>query len=143
MVKAGNVPTVPRQENGDTFHLQFGSGKVGKMGTGNFNITLANDQMADHRPFVVRHHDPARARAGLAASFIGGDLVVIPQGQHARRRRRRVHEVHPLGQESGRGLREALNLTTRSDMADNQYFKAEPLVQDVAKALAVGRRRTR
>jgi multiple sugar transport system substrate-binding protein len=33
----------------------------------------------------------------------------------------------------------ALNLTTRSDMIDNKYFKAEPLVQDVAKALTVGR----
>src|SRR4029079_3110966 len=33
----------------------------------------------------------------------------------------------------------ALNLTTRSDMADNKYFKPEPLVQDVAKALTVGR----
>ena len=33
----------------------------------------------------------------------------------------------------------ALNLTTRSDMVDNKYFKAEPLVQDVAKALTVGR----
>ena len=32
-----------------------------------------------------------------------------------------------------------LNLTTRADMADNKYFKAEPLVQDVAKALTVGR----
>jgi len=33
----------------------------------------------------------------------------------------------------------ALNLTTRSDMVDNKYFVAEPLVQDVAKALEVGR----
>jgi multiple sugar transport system substrate-binding protein len=33
----------------------------------------------------------------------------------------------------------ALNLTTRTDMVDNKYFKAEPLVQDVAKALDVGR----
>jgi multiple sugar transport system substrate-binding protein len=33
----------------------------------------------------------------------------------------------------------ALNLTTRGDMVDNPYFKAEPLVQDVAKALEVGR----
>ena len=36
------------------------------------------------------------------------------------------------------GYAKLLNLTTRSDMTDNQYFKAEPLVQDVAKALAVG-----
>jgi multiple sugar transport system substrate-binding protein len=35
----------------------------------------------------------------------------------------------------------SLNLTTRTDpkLVDNQYYKAEPLVQDVAKALAVGR----
>jgi multiple sugar transport system substrate-binding protein len=33
----------------------------------------------------------------------------------------------------------ALNLTTRTDMTNNKYFQAEPLVQDVAKALAVGR----
>ena len=41
MVKAGNVHAGDRTENGETFHLQFGSGKVGMMGTGNFNITLA------------------------------------------------------------------------------------------------------
>jgi multiple sugar transport system substrate-binding protein len=33
----------------------------------------------------------------------------------------------------------ALNLTTRTDMVENKYFQAEPLVQDVAKALTVGR----
>jgi len=35
----------------------------------------------------------------------------------------------------------ALNLTTRTDpkLSDNQYYKAEPLIQDVSKALAVGR----
>ncbi len=32
-----------------------------------------------------------------------------------------------------------LNMTTRGDMADNKYFKENPLVQDVAKALAVAR----
>ncbi len=35
----------------------------------------------------------------------------------------------------------ALNLPTRTDpkLTDNQYYKAEPLIADVAKALAVGR----
>ena len=32
-----------------------------------------------------------------------------------------------------------LNMTTRGDMADNKYFKAEPKVQDVAKAIAVAK----
>ena len=34
------------------------------------------------------------------------------------------------------GYAKLLNMTTRGDMADNKYFKAEPLVQDVAKALS-------
>jgi multiple sugar transport system substrate-binding protein len=35
----------------------------------------------------------------------------------------------------------ALNLPTRTDpkLTDNQYYKAEPLMGDVAKALAVGK----
>jgi len=37
------------------------------------------------------------------------------------------------------GYAKLLNLTTRADMVDNKYFKAEPLVRDVAKALTVGR----
>ena len=37
------------------------------------------------------------------------------------------------------GYAKLLNLTTRADMVDNQYFKSEPLVQEVAKALTVGR----
>jgi len=37
------------------------------------------------------------------------------------------------------GYAKMLNLTTRSDMADNKYFEEEPLVQGVAKAREVGR----
>ena len=56
MVKAGNVHEGDRAENGETFHLQFGSGKVGMMGTGNFNITLAREQNPDDE---LRHLAPA------------------------------------------------------------------------------------
>lgn len=138
MVAAGNVPASAQSENGETFHLQFGSGKLGMMGTGNFNITLARDQMKDH-PFdfgisLLPGKDP-----GSSASFIGGDLVVVPNGSQ------RVDDAvafmkYLLSDETQVEVyAKALNLTTRSDMADNKYFQAEPLVQDVAKALAVGR----
>ena len=62
MVKAGNVHDSDRAENGETFHLQFGSGKVGMMGTGNFNITLARDQKPDDE---LRHRAAAGHGAGL------------------------------------------------------------------------------
>src|SRR5262244_3827426 len=35
LIKAGDVHESDRAETGNTFHLQFGSGKVGMMGTGN------------------------------------------------------------------------------------------------------------
>ena len=75
---------------------------------------------------------------GSAASFIGGDLVVVPKGS------KRVDDAVDFmkfllsDEVQVEGYAKILNLTTRSDMTDNKYFKAEPLVQDVAKALAVG-----
>lgn len=136
MVKAGNVHEDARAENGETFHLRFGSGKVGMMGTGNFNITLAREQNPDmdFGIALLPGVDP-----GSAASFIGGDLVTIPKGS------KRVDDAVDFmkfllsDEVQVEGYAKMLNLTTRSDMTDNPYFNAEPLVQDVAKALSVGR----
>jgi multiple sugar transport system substrate-binding protein len=136
MVEAGNVHDGDRTENGETFHLQFGSGKVGMMGTGNFNITLARQQNPgmDFGITLLPGMAP-----GSSASFIGGDLVVVPKGS------KRVNDAvnfmkFLLSDEvQVEVYAKALNLTTRSDMVDNKYFQTEPLVQDVAKALTVGR----
>jgi multiple sugar transport system substrate-binding protein len=136
MVKAGNVHEGDRTENGETFHLQFGSGKVGMMGTGNFNITLAREQnpKMNFGIGLLPGMSP-----GSSASFIGGDLVVIPKG--SKRVDDSVNFMKFLLSEDVQVevYAKALNLTTRSDMTDNKYFQAEPLVQDVAKALTVGR----
>jgi multiple sugar transport system substrate-binding protein len=136
MVKAGNVHASDRAENGETFHLQFGSGKVGMMGTGNFNIKLARDQNPNMKFGIALLPG---AQPGSAASFIGGDLVVIPKGS------KRVTDAIDFmkfilsDEVQVEGYAKLLNLTTRADMVDNKYFKEEPLVQDVAKALSVGR----
>jgi len=138
MVKAGNVHEGDRAENGETFHLQFGSGKVGMMGTGNFNITLARDQMVDH-PFEFGISLLPGVEPGSSASFIGGDLVVIPKGSTRVDDAVNFMKFLLSDEVQVEVYAKALNLTTRSDMTDNEYFQAEPLVQDVAKALGVGR----
>src|SRR5215468_6573920 len=136
MVKAGDVHASDRAENGETFHLQFGSGKVGMMGTGNFNITLARDQNPKMHFGIGLLPG---MEAGHYASFIGGDLVVVPKGS------KRVSDAIDFmkfilsDEVQVEGYAKLLNLTTRADMVDNKYFKSEPLVQDVAKALTVGR----
>src|SRR6266576_2376193 len=78
-VAAGNVPDGARSETGDTFAEQFGTGNIGMMGTGNFNIVLARDQMKGHEFDFGISLLPGMT-AGKYASFIGGDLVVIPKG---------------------------------------------------------------
>ena len=136
MIKAGNVHESDRAETGNTFHLQFGSGKVGMMGTGNFNIQLVHDQNPNMKFGITLLPG---VEPGSAASFIGGDLVVVPNGS------KRVDDAVDFmkfilsDEVQVEGYAKLLNLTTRSDMVDNQYFRSEPLVQDVAKALAVGR----
>jgi multiple sugar transport system substrate-binding protein len=137
LIKAGDTHESDQAENGETFHLQFGSGKVGMMGTGNFNITLAREQMVDH-PFEFGISLLPGVESGKYASFIGGDLVVIPKGST------RVDDAVSFmkfllsDEVQVEVYAKALNLTTRADMVDNQYFQAEPLVQDVARALEVG-----
>jgi len=135
MAKSGDVHEDARSENGETFGKRFGVGNIGMMGTGNFNITLARDANPNMKFGIslLPGLEP-----GKYASFIGGDLVVVPKGS------KRVDDAVDFmkfilsDEVQVEGYAKLLNLTTRADMADNDYFKAEPLVQDVAKALAVG-----
>ena len=138
MVAAKNVPDGARAETGATFAEQFGSGKLGMMGTGNFNIVLARDQMKGH-PFEFGISLLPGVEAGKTASFIGGDLVVIPKGSTRVDDAVNFMKFLLSDEVQVEVYAKALNLTTRSDMTDNKYFEAEPLVQDVAKALTVGR----
>ena len=104
MAKAGNVHEDARAENGETFAKRFGSGKIGMMGTGNFNITLAREPEPGHE---VRHQPPAGPRAGLDRLVHRRRHRGRPEGLEARRRRGRLHEVPPVGRGAGRGLRQA------------------------------------
>jgi multiple sugar transport system substrate-binding protein len=136
MVKAGNVPPGARSENGETFHTAFGSGKVGMMGTGNFNITLAREQNPSMKFGITLLPG---TQAGSSASFIGGDLVVVPKGSERVADAVNFMKFLLSDEVQVEVYAKALNLTTRSDMVNNKYFEAEPLVKDVAQALTVGR----
>ena len=136
MHKEGLINPANQAENGETFHLQFGSGKVGMMGTGNFNITLARQQnpKMDFGIALLPGMAP-----NSSASFIGGDLVVVPKGSDRVDDAVNYMKFLLSDEVQVEVYAKALNLTTRSDMVENKYFEAEPLVQDVAKALDVGR----
>ena len=128
MHKEGLInPGRPGRERRD-FHLQFATGKIGIMGTGNFNLRLLKDQNPAMFDDVGMTLLPG-FETGQAASFAGGDIVTIPKGS------KRVEDAVDfmkfiLSDEAQVEVyAKNLNMTTRGDMADNKYFEAEPLVQ--------------
>ncbi|MBA4098989.1 MAG: sugar ABC transporter substrate-binding protein [Rhodospirillum sp.] len=136
MIKAGNVHEDARSENGETFHLRFGSGKLGMMGTGNFNIALVKEQNPNMDFGVALLPG---VKSGQVSSFAGGDIVTIPKGS------KRVDDAIDfmkflLSEETQVEVyAKNLNMTTRGDMADNKYFRENPKVQQVAKAIEVAK----
>ena len=136
MIAAGNVHEDARGETGETFAQRFGSGKVGMMGTGNFNITLAEEQNPEMDFGVALLPG---VESGQVASFAGGDIVTIPKGSE------RVDDAVDfmkflLSDEiQVEVYAKMLNMTTRGDMTDNKYFQENPKVQEVAKAIEVAR----
>ena len=135
MHREGHINPANQAENGETFHLQFGSGKVGMMGTGNFNITLAREQNPDMNFGITLLPG---LEPGSSASFAGGDIVTIPKGS------KRVEDAVDFmkfilsDEVQVEVYAKLLNMTTRGDMVDNKYYAAEPLIQDVAKAIDIG-----
>jgi multiple sugar transport system substrate-binding protein len=135
MHKEGHINPSAQAENGETFALQFSSGKVGIMGTGNFQITLvreANPDM-DFGITLLPGLEP-----GSSASFAGGDIVTVPKGS------KRVADAVDFmkfllsDEVQVEVYAQMLNMTTRGDMVDNKYYAEEPLIQDVAKAIEIG-----
>jgi multiple sugar transport system substrate-binding protein len=135
MHKEGLINPANQAENGETFALQFSSGKVGMMGTGNFQITLtreANPEM-DFGITLLPGLEP-----GSSASFAGGDIVTVPKGST------RVADAVDFmkfllsDEVQVEVYAQMLNMTTRGDMVDNKYYADEPLIQSVAKAIEIG-----
>ena len=135
MHREGHINPAAQAENGETFHLQFGSGKIGMMGTGNFNITLAREQNPDMDFGITLLPG---LEAGQTASFAGGDIVTVPKGSQ------RVEDAVDFmkfimsDEVQVEVYAKLLNMTTRGDMVDNKYYAEEPLIADVAKAIEIG-----
>jgi multiple sugar transport system substrate-binding protein len=136
MHQEGQIDPAAQSENGDTFAQVFGSGKVGIMGTGNFNYILAKQQNPDIEFGITLLPG---LEAGQVASFAGGDIVAIPKG--SKRVKDAVDfERFILSPESQVELySKSGDLTTRSDMADNKYSQADPYIGQLAKAIPVSR----
>ena len=136
MHQEGQIDPAAQSENGSTFAEVFGSGKVGIMGTGNFNYILARQQNPDIEFGITLIPG---LETGQVASFAGGDIVAIPKG--SKRVKDAVDfEKFILSPDSQVELySKSGDLTTRADMADNKYSQADPFIGDLARAIPVSR----
>jgi multiple sugar transport system substrate-binding protein len=139
MHKEGLINPADQSENGSTFAEQFGTGKIGIMGTGNFNLFLLKQQNEALFNGNVGITFLPGLEKGSAASFAGGDIVTVPKGS--------AHVADAVDfmkfilsdEVQVEGYAQLMNLTTRGDMAKNKYFDADARVQKMATALDVAR----
>ncbi|MGH8943840.1 MAG: ABC transporter substrate-binding protein [Acidimicrobiia bacterium] len=140
MHQEGHIDPAAQSEDGATFAQVFGSGNVGIMGTGNFNITLVTGAEG------IEGQNPDMnfgitvipgLNTGDASSFAGGDIVVVPQGSERLEDAVDFMNFILSDEVQVEVYAKLLNMTTRTDMTDNEYFQANPLVQDVAAAIEI------
>jgi multiple sugar transport system substrate-binding protein len=141
MHQEGLIDPSAQAETGATFAEVFGSGKVGIMGTGNFNITLVTGAAG------IEGQNPDMNfgitllpgfETGEAASFAGGDIVVVPEGSERLEDAVDFMKFILSDEVQVEAYARLLNMTTRSDMTDNPYYNENQLVQDVAAAIEIG-----
>ena len=143
MHQEGLIDPAAQSEDGATFAQVFGSGNVGIMGTGNFNITLVSgaegiDGQNPDMNFGVTLIPGLNT--GDAASFLGGDIVVVPQGSERLDDAVDFMNFILSDEVQVEVYAKLLNMTTRTDPAltDNVYYAEVPLLQDVAAAIEIG-----
>lgn len=136
MHQEGLIDPAAQAETGETFAEVFGSGNVGIMGTGNFNVALLQDQNPDLDLGVTVIPG---LESGQAASFAGGDIVTVPKGSE------RVEDAVDFmkwlltDEVQLEVYAKELNMTTRTDLLDNEYFNANEDVKDTAQAIPIAR----
>ena len=134
MHEEGLIDPAAQAETGNTFAEVFGSGNVGIMGTGNFNVVLAKDQNPDIDLGVTVLPG---IETGQAASFAGGDIVTIPKGSQ------RIDDAVDfmrflLSDEVQVDVyAQNGNMTTREDMAENEFSAVDEDVVATAQAIPI------
>lgn len=135
MWKAGDIPANAETDTGAQFVSAFAGGNIGIVGTGGFLISLMK---REHPNFNYGLTLLPGTTAGQVSGFVGGDVVAIPaKGKKEAEAREFLTWV--LSDEAQlEGLAKNSLLTTRTDLADNQYSKGNDKVLTTSKALAAG-----
>ncbi len=131
----GLIPQSAQADNGANFVANFKTGKIGIQGAGGFLISDLKREVPN-LDFGVAFLPGMKD--GEVSAFDGGDVVAIPKGsKHAATALQFIQwELTDAAQLEG--LAKNNILPSRTDLADNKYFQADPRLVTTAKALAIG-----
>jgi multiple sugar transport system substrate-binding protein len=129
------IPANAETDTGANFVSAFTTGKIGIAGTGGFLISL---MAREHPEFNYGLTVLPGVEAGQVSAFVGGDVVAVPaNGKNEAAAREFLTWV--LSDDAQlNGLAKNSILTTRTDLADNEYTKGNDKVLTTAAALAAG-----
>ena len=129
------VPKSAQADSGANFAATFKTGKIGIQGSGGFIISdLKKD--SPNLDFGVTFLPGVKD--GQASAFVGGDVVAIPKGSKHADIAVQFIKWELSDEAQLEGLAKNNIMPSRSDLADNKYFKAEPRVVTTAKAVGIG-----
>ncbi|MBV9702402.1 MAG: sugar ABC transporter substrate-binding protein [Methylobacteriaceae bacterium] len=131
----GLVPKSAQADNGSNFVANFKTGKIGIQGAGGFLISDLKKDVPD-MDFGVTFLPGIKE--GQASAFVGGDVVAIPKGSKHADVALQFIKWELTDEAQLEGLAKNNILPSRTDLADNKYFKSEPRVVTTAKALGIG-----
>lgn len=135
MWEEGLVPPSAETDTGTDFVSGFTNGNVGIAGSGGFLLSLMERQFPDidYGVTLLPGLEP-----GQVSAFVGGDVVALPVGGDNEQAAREFVDWVLSEEAQLEGLAKNSILTTRTDLADNEYFEGNEKVQATAEALAAG-----
>jgi multiple sugar transport system substrate-binding protein len=131
----GVIPPGAKTDGGTEFLNTFASGKIGMQGLGAFAIAAIKASNPNMN-FGVAY---LPGKEGGQSSFAGGDIISIPAGS------KYVKEAFEFikwltSEETQLSLyAKEGSLPVRTDLADNQYFKADPRLTVNTQAMGLGK----
>ncbi|MCD7060589.1 ABC transporter substrate-binding protein [Pelagibacterium xiamenense] len=135
MWEEGLIPESAEVDAGENFVSAFTTGNIGITGSGGFLLSLMERQFPDfdYGVTLLPGLEP-----GQVSGFVGGDVVAIPEGSPNEETAREFVSWVLSDEAQLEGLAKNSILTTRTDLADNEYFQGNEKVQATAQALEAG-----
>jgi multiple sugar transport system substrate-binding protein len=129
------IPAGAQADTGTDFASAFTSGKIGMAGTGAFSINMLKTEYPDIE-FGVTF---LPGQQGGEGSFAGGDSIAIPAGSQYPNEAFEFIEWALSDEVQLEYYAKANSLPVRTDLAENEYFAADPRLTTAAQAMALGK----